>query len=139
MQRLTFVLLIALASASGQPRMDDGAVWKIVRDGLTATNSTEFWERNVESFAVAGRYCTRRVQGSVVSSEPADRPTRLALAMYGATTPEVTLTLSQPLTKAVTRGTVVRFQGIANGFVRDPFMLTFEVYPDHGPTFIKSE
>ena len=58
--------------------------------------------------------------------------------MYGATTPEVTIKLSRPLKASFPPGTIVLFQGTANRFIRDPFMLTIEVEEDQH-TFVKRQ
>jgi len=68
-----------------------------------------------------------KLKGTVISMKPAKNPKEVVLGLENPTVPEVTLKFETPLPGAVDAGTALEFSGIANGFTKDPFMVTFEV------------
>jgi hypothetical protein len=75
---------------------------------------------------------------TVVSSEPADAPTKLVLGFGDSRTPEITLLIEEKL-KPVRPGTKVVFQGAVRLFTANPYMLTFEVDPSDDVFFLIRE
>jgi len=66
--------------------------------------------------------------GKVISATPAARPTRILLAVAPelATQPgkhDVELTLAAPLTKALTAGAIINFEGTLDSYTAKPFLL----------------
>lgn len=99
---------------------------------------SEYWERGMKDALVPGPAVPEGLTGTVASSESADHPMKLVLAMSDQATAEATIRISSPLKTPFPRGTVAIFQGVAEEFSRDPFMLTFDVAQD-GPTFVRKE
>jgi hypothetical protein len=71
--------------------------------------------------------------GTLLSAEPAEKPSVLVVAISDSTTPEVTLRMKDSewkdahLNGPLLRGSVVQFEGLAVSFSKEPFMVTFEV------------
>ncbi len=64
--------------------------------------------------------------GTVISVEPADKPTKVVLGVTDPTKPDATLDFSEPIpATAVQVGSKVDFSGIAESFSANPYMLTF--------------
>jgi hypothetical protein len=139
MRRLILLALVPLAFAPAQRQGDGAPWWKSLHDRLTKPDAEEFFKTVVKDAELPGPELPAGLRGTIVSSSPEYHPTRLTLAMYGATTPEVTIRLERSLPMALPEGTVVRFQGVAVEFTRDPFMLIFEVDPDDRVTFVRAE
>jgi hypothetical protein len=70
---------------------------------------------------------TRKLKGTVTSSEPPESPNVLILEMMKVGAPEVTLRLRAPFGKPIAAGTPVEFEGIATEFSPSPLMLIFDV------------
>lgn len=139
MVRLVMLALIPLSFAPAQRSQDPSDIWKDIHDGLTRPDADDFFKSVIEDAELPGPDYPGGLRGTVVSSNPEYHPTVLTLAMYGATAPEVTIRLGRSLTQRLPNGTVVRFQGVAREFTKDPFMLTFDVDPDDNVTFIRAE
>jgi hypothetical protein len=96
------------------------AVFVQIKDGLTAEGGDGLWQD------MKGKGMPP-MKGTVVSATPAARPRTLTLAMTQPREPEVTLTLDEPLPRAVPEGTVLTFEGAeAVEFTASPFMLKLQ-------------
>jgi tetratricopeptide (TPR) repeat protein len=97
------------------------ALWKNIKDQLTAANGEQYFNDQLKGTAPP------KLRGKLVSTKPAIRPKELILDLDGGNTPEVTLKLETPLPGKAAPGTEIQFEGIPSAFTKDPFMLTFDV------------
>jgi hypothetical protein len=97
------------------------ALWKGIKDQLTATDGEQYFTEKLKGTAPP------KFKGKLVSTTPAIRPKELVLAIDDADTPEVTLKLETALPGKADKGTEIQFQGVPSAFTKDPFMLTFDV------------
>ncbi len=104
------------------------ALWLNVRSELTGANADQYWDSSVKGAGLpGGAHGVTKFKGKLVSHAPAKNPKELVLAISDASTPEVPLKLDEPMIGAAPAGTEIDFEGVATSFVKDPFMLTFEV------------
>src|SRR5260370_6304159 len=97
------------------------ALWKSIKDQLTAANGEQYFAEQLKDHAVP------KLKGKLVSSNPAIRPKELLVAIDKVDTPEVTLKLENPMPGKADKGTEIQFEGVPTVFTKDPFMLTFDV------------
>jgi len=97
------------------------ALWKSIKDQLTAANGEQYFTEQLKEHAVP------KLKGRLVSSKPAVHPKELTLAIEKADAPEVTLKLENPLPGKADKGTEIQFEGVPSAFTKDPFLLTFDV------------
>ena len=97
------------------------ALWKNIKDQLTAANGEQYFNDQLKGTAPP------KLKGKLVSTTPAIRPKQLVLDLDGGDTPEVTLKLETPMPGKADKGTEIQFQGVPSAFTKDPFMLTFDV------------
>lgn len=131
--RLMFlaVLVSTLAAQAPAARPVDlnaaRALWRNIKNQLTAANGEEYFRLNLENADVPD------LIGTLVSATPANQPAQLILNLSGGSTPEVTLIFKDErrqdshLNGPLAPGSQVQFRGIPVAFTREPFMLTFEV------------
>jgi tetratricopeptide (TPR) repeat protein len=105
-------------AAADNPQL---ALWKNIKDQLTAANGEQYFNDQLKGTAPP------KLRGKLVSTKPAIRPKELILDLEGGDTPEVTLKLETPLPGKADKGTEIQFQGVPSAFTKDPFMLTFDV------------
>jgi hypothetical protein len=97
------------------------ALWKNIKDQLTAANGEQYFADQLKGTAPP------KLRGKLVSTKPEIRPKELVLALDDADTPEVTLKMETALPGKADKGTEIQFQGVPSAFTKDPFMLTFDV------------
>lgn len=97
------------------------ALWKSIKDQLTAANGEQYFAEQLKDHAVP------KLKGKLVSSKPAIHPKELVVAIDKADTPEVTLKLENPMPGKADKGTEIQFEGVPSAFTKTPFMLTFDV------------
>jgi hypothetical protein len=95
-------------------------LWREIKRELTGPDGREYFEQGMKDALLPTLYVT------LVSSAPADHPNTLLVAMVDSDVPEVTLKLKESLKKPLPPGTPVKFQGVAEAFSTEPFMLTFQ-------------
>jgi tetratricopeptide (TPR) repeat protein len=105
-------------AAADNPQL---ALWKNIKDQLTAANGEQYFNDQLKGTAPP------KLRGKLVSTKPAIRPTQLLLDLEGGDTAEVTLKLETPLPGKADKGTEIQFEGVPSAFTKDPFMLTFDV------------
>jgi hypothetical protein len=106
------------------------AFWLGIKKQLVDTGGEQYWESGMKGAALPGKIPETdftKLKGTVISMKPAKNPKEVVLGLENPTVPEVTLKFETPLPGAVDAGTALEFSGIANGFTKDPFMVTFEV------------
>jgi hypothetical protein len=149
MRRFVVPLLLALSAAgtvrtvpaqipSNEPQK---ALWQDIKRQLQGPNGKQYFELVLKDAQVPGvTDGVQALRGTVVSGKPAKRPTELVLSMSDGHTPEVTVTLRDsrenltPLLRPIPAGTEIEFWGIPVSFTQNPFMLTFEVKAENGPS-----
>lgn len=102
------------------------AFWKGLKEGLTADNGAQYFEGGVKGAALPPPEVAKKLKGKLVSMKPAVRPKELVLAIEEGK-PEVTLKFETALPGKAEPGTEIEFEGIADSFTKEPFMLTFLV------------
>ncbi|HUI53668.1 MAG TPA: hypothetical protein VLY04_01765 [Bryobacteraceae bacterium] len=68
-----------------------------------------------------------RLKGTLSRSSPAGAPDELLLGMLNPAVEEVVVKLSSPFPNEAPPGTALTFEGVAQSFTRDPFILTVKV------------
>jgi tetratricopeptide (TPR) repeat protein len=97
------------------------ALWKNIKDQLTAANGEQYFNDSLKGTAPP------KLKGKLISAKPAVRPKELVLNLDGTNTPEVTLKLETPMTGSAPEGTELQFEGVPSAFTKEPFMVTFDV------------
>ncbi len=109
------------------------ALWKNLRMALTAADGENYFNmmKGTEVPTLKGR---------VIKLEPALKPKTILLAMEDSSnntaTADATLKFEMPLAGKVEEGTELTFEGVAESYTANPFMLVFTVDKDklHGWT-----
>jgi hypothetical protein len=146
MQRLiarTVLLALALVEGptpiaaekdqQGTPRSSK-YVWSIIKRSLVAADGEVYFKGNLKDNMIPGGVDGLSLfTGTLLSAEPATRPSVLVLAIEDSTTPEVTLQMKDAewkdtqLNGPLMRGSLVQFEGVGLSFTKAPFMLTLGV------------
>ena len=95
------------------------AVWKKIKDALTAAGGDQYWEE------IKGSQ-PPKMHGKIVSIKPDVRPKEVQLDMDGDNTADVTLKFETALPGKADPGTDIKFEGVASAFSKQPFMITFD-------------
>jgi|GEM_PF-2653729 hypothetical protein len=102
-------------------------LWSAVKSQLEGPNGQEYFQSFLKDSALP------RLVGTLISATPPEQPSVLTLAISDASSPEVTLRLTDDngkeahLKGPLLRGSQIQFEGVAVSFSQDPFMVTFEV------------
>ena len=96
--------------------------WATLKKELSGPGGRKYFEDGVKGalFPVA-------LEGTLISSSPADHPREFLVAVSDDKTPDITLSLEGRLEKALPAGTPVVFECLAEKFTPEPFMLTCHV------------
>jgi tetratricopeptide (TPR) repeat protein len=99
------------------------ALWKRVKNELTAPNGEQYFAEHVKDTALP------KLKGKLISQKPTLRPKELVLAILDDTTAEVTLKLELPPNGAAKAdpGTELEFEGTPTAFTKEPFNVTITV------------
>ena len=95
-------------------------LWQGIKRELSGPRGREYFEQVMKDTMLPILY------GTVVSSTPTGHPNTLLVAMVDSDVPEVTLKLKESLKKPLPPGTPMKFQGVAETFVSEPFMLILQ-------------
>lgn len=113
------------------------AYWMTIKKELTAPEGQKFFEEHVKGAALPGKIEgteLTKFKGRLVKHSPAVNPKELVLIMDPSqqvgTEGEVTLKLDMAMRGKADPGTELEFEGLAESFTREPFMLTFEAEKD---------
>jgi tetratricopeptide (TPR) repeat protein len=108
------------------------ALWKRIRTELEGEGGAGYFENNMKGAELpAGVEGVQKFKGKLVSMTPAVRPKELVLAIADPNTPDVTLKLDSPLPGKMEPGGDMEFDGVAESYTREPFMVTFTVEKSH--------
>lgn len=102
------------------------AMWMKIKGALADTNGDQYFTDSLKGSDVP------QLKGVLVDAKPACNPKELLVAVplpdaKDANTAEITLTLDAAMTGKPDANQTFQFKGVPNIFVKDPFMLTFDV------------
>ena len=105
-------------------------IWEAIKQSLTGDQGEHFFTTDVKGAEVpGGAEGVKSFNGTVISIDPPDRPTKVVLGVEDPTKPDATLTFSQPLPASaidkIKVGQKLDFSGVVDSFTKDPYMLTF--------------
>ncbi len=105
-------------------------IWYAIKQQLTGDQGDQFFNSNVKDAEVpGGAEGVKTFNGTVISIDPPDRPTKVVLGVEDPTKPDATLTFSKPLPASaldkIKIGQKIDFSGVADSYTKDPYMLTF--------------
>jgi Tfp pilus assembly protein PilF len=105
-------------------------IWYAIKQQLTGDQGDQFFTSNVKDAEVpGGAEGVKTFNGTVISIDPPDRPTKVVLGVEDPTKPDATLTFSKPLPASaldkIKVGQKIDFSGVADSYTKDPYMLTF--------------
>jgi len=103
-------------------------LWKRIRAQLQGAEGTAYFENSMKGAALpGGAGGVAKFKGKLVSMVPATRPRELVLAIENPDKPDATLHLDSALPGRMEPGAELEFEGVADAFQKDPFMVTFTV------------
>ena len=102
-------------------------LWKRVRKELQGEGGAAYFDASMKGAALPGNVNgVAKFRGKLVAMVPAVRPRELVLAIEDPDKPDVTLHLDSALPGKMEPGAEIEFEGVADSFSKDPFMVTFE-------------
>jgi len=105
------------------------AFWNQIKAGLTGDGSAAYWEAAEGTGLPGGQNGVDKFKGKLVSATPENKPKELMIAI-GGDAPDAKLILDEALPGTMEPGGEISFSGTAKEFSKDPYMLTFDVYPE---------
>ena len=100
------------------------ALWMSIKNQLTAADGQQYFDSQLKGAGVP------KLRATVISASPATNSKEIVVALADTKTPEATLKLDEALVGKPETGGIIEFQGVPAAFVKDPFMLTFDVDKD---------
>jgi len=108
------------------------ALWKSIHKELESPDGAAYFENNMKGAALPGGVNgVTKFKGTLISTAPAVHPKELVLAIEDPTKPDVTLKLDSALPGKMEPGGEIEFDGVADSYTKDPFMVTFQVDKTH--------
>jgi hypothetical protein len=108
------------------------ALWRSIHQELVSDGGAAYFENNMKGAGLPGGVNgVTKFKGKLVSMTPAVRPKELVLAVEDPSKPDVTLKLDSPLPGKMDPGGDIEFDGVADSYTKDPFMVTFTVEKGH--------
>jgi tetratricopeptide (TPR) repeat protein len=105
------------------------ALWASLKMALTGADGENYFNMNMK-----GTEIPTLLKGRVIKLEPAMKPKTILLAMEdksnNTTTADATLKFEMPLAGKVDEGTELSFEGVAESYTANPFMVVFTVDKD---------
>jgi hypothetical protein len=121
----------AAADINGRIQSDPQfGLWYSIKQSLQ-DKGDDFFNSTVKDAEIpGGANGVKNFTGTVISVDPPDHPTKVVVGVEDPTKPDATLEFSQPLpTEALDKikvGQKIDFSGVADSYVKDPYMLTFK-------------
>ena len=114
-----------------QKRMDADPsfkLWYTIKTNLTGDQGEKFFTSDVKDTDIpGGAEGVKNFSGTIISMDPADKPTKVVVGVEDPTKPDATLEFSQPVTpNGVKVGDKLEFSGVADSYTANPFMLVFK-------------
>lgn len=124
---------IAQKSAADEAKWEqdhpEEALWKKTKEALMAPDGPMYFDMGMKGAMLP------TLKAKVVKMEPATRPKTLMVAIedgkVDGTMPDATLKFETPLPGKVDEGTEITFEGVADSYTQNPFMLDMTVDKDH--------
>jgi len=106
-------------------------LWYSIKTNLVGDQGPTFFANNVKDAEIpGGAQGVKTFSGTILSVEPADKPTRITVGVEDPTKADATLLFTTPIPAAaltkIKVGEKVDFSGVADSFTKDPYMLTFK-------------
>lgn len=106
-------------------------LWYTIKQNLTGDQGDAFFNSSVKDAEIpGGAEGVKSFTGTVISIDPPDHPTKVVLGIEDPAKGDASLEFSQPLpTEALDKikiGQKIDFSGVADSYVKDPYMLTFK-------------
>jgi Tfp pilus assembly protein PilF len=106
-------------------------LWYTIKSNLIGDQADKFFTDSVKDTEIpAGAEGVKNFSGTVISIDPADKPTKVVLGVEDPAKGDATLLFSQPLPASaldtIKVGGKLEFDGVADSFTKDPYMLTFK-------------
>jgi hypothetical protein len=106
-------------------------LWFSLKQQLTGDNGPAYFSSNVKDAELpGGANGVKTFSGTILTVEPADKPTRVTVGIEDPTKADATLLFTNAIpTAALSKikvGEKVEFSGVADSFTKDPYMLTFK-------------
>jgi hypothetical protein len=103
-------------------------LWKRIRTELQREGGDAYFDASMKGCALPGNVNgVVKFKGTLVGMMPTVRPRELVLAIENPDKPDVTLRLDSALAGKMELGAEISFEGVADSFSKDPFMITFTV------------
>jgi len=107
------------------------ALWYSLKTNLIGDQGPAFFTGNVKDTEIpGGANGVKNFTGTIITVEPADKPTRVTLGIEDPTKADTTLLFTNPIPAAaltkIKVGEKIDFGGVADTFTKDPYMLTFK-------------
>jgi tetratricopeptide (TPR) repeat protein len=103
-------------------------LWKRIRAELQREGGDAYFDASMKNCALPGNVNgVLKFKGKLVGMMPTVRPRELVLAIENPDKPDVTLRLDSALPGKMEPGAEISFEGVADSFSKDPFMITFTV------------
>lgn len=99
--------------------------WYQVQQSLIGDQGQATFDSNIKDAQLPGGD-VKLFKGTVISLDPADKPTKVVVGVFDPAKPDATLTFESPLTSPVKVGDVVEFSGVPDSYTKDPFMIVFK-------------
>jgi hypothetical protein len=103
-------------------------IWYAIKQNVQ-DKGQGFFDSDVKDLEIPGPEA-KTFSGTVVSLDPADHPTKVLVGVEDPAKPDATLEFSQSLPaealETVKPGAKIDFSGVAESFVKDPYMLVFK-------------
>jgi tetratricopeptide (TPR) repeat protein len=107
------------------------ALWRSVKKELLSDGGTAYFEKSMKGALLpGGANGVTKFKGKLVFSTAA-KPKELVLGIEKAEAAEVTLKLDGVLPGKMEAGAEIEFDGVAESFTKDPFMVTFTLEKSH--------
>ena len=116
------------AAADAAKNDPAGAMWKQIKDALVADGGQAYFDSSIKGAALpGGANGVKQFKGKLVSATPETNPKELVLDISGdGKVGEVMLKFETALRGKMDVGTIIGFEGVASGFTKDPFHVTFD-------------
>jgi tetratricopeptide (TPR) repeat protein len=112
-------------------------LWYSLKMNLTGDKGPDYFAGNVKEFELPGGTPfgtpptpVKDFSGTILSVEPADKPTKVTLGIEDPAKADATLLFTTPIPAAaltkIKVGEKIDFTGIVDSFTKDPYMLTFK-------------
>ncbi len=122
----------AAADAAAEAANPMLALWKNVKKELQSDGGAAYFENSMKGALLpGGANGVQKFKGILVSMNPAVRPKELVLAIEKPDSGDVTLKLDGALPGKMEPGGEIEFDGVADSYSKDPFMVTFTVEKSH--------